>query len=71
MTEESRAPHELNEVGFWRRVAARLRSRSDRPRTTEDYRRATAGRDRSNQALERQELAGGEMRGLGGIGGGM
>lgn len=73
MTEKSRAPHKLSVVRAWRRAAARLHSRGDRPRTTEDYRRATAGRDRSVEALQRQELGNAAARGLGGggYGGGM
>jgi hypothetical protein len=73
MTGKSRAPHKLSVVRAWRRVAARLRSRSDRPRTTEDYGRATAGRDRSVETLQRQELGKAAARGLAGgaYGGGM
>ena len=73
MTEKSRAPHKRSVVRAWRRVTARLHSRSDRPRTTEDYRRATAGRDRSVERLQRQELGKAAARGMGagGFGGGV
>jgi hypothetical protein len=67
MTEKSQASHKRNEVGFWRRVAARFRRGSGPPAMTEDYRRATEN-NRSVQAVQRQEYGNATMRAWGGSG---
>jgi hypothetical protein len=66
MIEESRVPHKLSVARACRRVAAMFRRWSDPPTMTDDYRRATADRNGSEQALQREELAGEALRDLGG-----